>query len=84
MADGPGLGAFVARGIRARRVWLNLDQAELGRRVGRSAQTVSEIERGNRRLAVDDLPAFCRALETTFAALAQGADPDDLQAVGLT
>jgi transcriptional regulator with XRE-family HTH domain len=83
MADRGELGAFIARGVRARRVWLGLGQVEVAQRLGCSGQTVSAIERGIRKVTVDDLPGLCRALDTTFAALVNGADPDDLRAVGL-
>ncbi len=83
MAD-PGFGDFVARGIRARRGWLRIDQAELGRRLGVSGQTVSQMELGQRRITVDQLPALCRALDCDLGELARGADPDDIRAVGFS
>jgi transcriptional regulator with XRE-family HTH domain len=83
MTERGELGTYIARGVRARRVWLGLGQVEVARRLGCSGQTVSAIERGLRKVTVDDLPALCRALDTTFAALLHGADPNDLRAVGL-
>ena len=83
MTDRGELGAFVARGVRARRVWLGLGQVDVARRLGCSGQTVSAIERGIRRVTLDDLPGLCRALDTTLPELVQGADPETLRAVGL-
>ena len=83
MTDRGELGTFVARGIRARRVWLGLGQVDVARRLGCSGQTVSAIERGLRRITVDELPALCRALDTTLADLVQGADLETLRTVGL-
>lgn len=83
MAEQPGLGAYLARGIRARRTWLGLDQAEVGDRMGVSSQTVSDMERGRRRITVDDIPALCEALESTLAELVRDAPADLRRAAGL-
>lgn len=81
--DQPGFEAYLARGVAARRTWLQLDQAELAERLGWARQTVSDLERGRRRLYAADLPLLCRALECDLAELARGAGDDDLRALGL-
>lgn len=84
MADTtPGFEAYIARGVAARRTWLRLDQQELADRLGWARQTVSDLERGRRRVMAADLPPLCRALECDLAELARGAAADDLRALGL-
>jgi transcriptional regulator with XRE-family HTH domain len=60
------------RSLRAARGW-SLD--ELGRRAHLSASTISRIETGHRRLALDQLVVLARALETTVDALLADDDP---------
>src|SRR3954463_16427405 len=63
------------RGLRVARGW-SLD--DLGRRPHISSSTISRIETGHRRLALDQLVVLARALDTTvdelLAAEASGAD----------
>jgi transcriptional regulator with XRE-family HTH domain len=79
----PGFEAYIARGVAARRTWLQLDQGQLAERLGWARQTVSDLERGRRRVMAADLPPLCRALECDLAELARGADAADLGALGL-
>lgn len=83
MADDPGLGSYIARGVRARRAWLQLSQAEVGERAGWSAQTISELELGRRKVTADDLPALCIALECDLAELVRGAPSALVRPLGL-
>ncbi len=73
------LGASI-RAERARRRW---SQEDLGRRVGWSKQMVSLYELGRRRIAVNDLPRVCAAFDLPLSRLLDGADSDDLRALGL-
>lgn len=61
------------RSLRLARGW-TLD--ELARRSYISASTISRIETGNRRVALDQLVSLARALETTVDALLADEDPD--------
>jgi transcriptional regulator with XRE-family HTH domain len=83
-ADQPGFEAYIARGVASRRAWLQLDQGQLAERLGWARQTVSDLERGRRRVMVADLPQLCRALECDLAELARGASREDLDALGLS
>lgn len=60
------------RSLRLARGWTLED---LGRRAHVSASTISRIETGHRRLALDQLVALARALETTVDALLADDDP---------
>lgn len=60
------------RALRLARGW-SLD--ELGRRAHVSSSTVSRIETGHRRLALDQLVTLARALETSVDALLAEAEP---------
>lgn len=77
------LDAVVADNIRcerARRDWRQVDLAQLlGWRIG----AVSRLEIGQRRATVTDLPKLCRALDISMADLLAGAEPSDLEALGL-
>lgn len=77
------LGDWIAAGVRAERARRRWSQAELGRRLGWSQSSVSDLEVGRRVITADDLPALCRVFELPLAELARGADPEDLRALGL-
>ena len=68
------------RAERARKTWI---QAELARRLGWTIGIVSETENAKRQITLNDVPALCRALGVSFSDLVKGADPDDLDALGL-
>lgn len=55
--------------IAKRRKDLGLTLAGLGDLVGMSEASISRIEGGHQRVAVEALPAFAKALETTMSAL---------------
>jgi transcriptional regulator with XRE-family HTH domain len=79
----PDLNAVVARNVRAERARHGWRQRELAERCGWSVDTVSNLETGQRRVGVADLPVLCRAFGVTIERLLVGADADDLQALGL-
>ena len=66
---------------RARRGWL---QKDLAKRLGWGGTKVSELETGTRRVQVDELGPLCRALGVPLWKLAEGTDPEELEALGLT
>ena len=49
-------------------------QVELAKRLATTQSAVSKVERGERRLDVVELHAWCRALEISFVALAKQLD----------
>jgi transcriptional regulator with XRE-family HTH domain len=63
------------RGLRAARGW-SLD--DLATRCFLSASTLSRIETGHRRIALDQLAPIARALGTTLDQLVEAADDDDV------
>lgn len=79
----PTLGAVFPRNCRAERVRRDLTQDDLGDRLGWSRSKVADLETGRVALRADDLAPICRALGVTLARLAEGADPGDLEALGL-
>jgi transcriptional regulator with XRE-family HTH domain len=60
--------------LRKARVEANLTQARLAERLGETQSFVSKVERGERRLDVVELRAFCRALEVPFPAFTNDLD----------
>src|ERR671938_74072 len=77
------LSDYLARGVRAERSRRGWRQSDLAERCGWTMDTVSAIERGVRRVDFDDALKLCRALEVPVKVLLQGADADDLRALGL-
>lgn len=63
------------RGLRVARGW-SLDS--LAARCHLSASTLSRIETGHRRIALDQLVALARALGTTLDSLVEPAEDDDI------
>jgi len=63
------------RSLRLARGW-SLD--ELARRSHIGASTISRLETGHRRLAIDNLADLARALETTVDQLLRDTDEDDV------
>lgn len=55
--------------LRARRQASGITQEELAKRIGETQSFVSKCERGERRLDVIELRAFCQALNTPFVSL---------------
>ena len=76
------LDAVGADNIRAERARHDWRQGDLAERLGWSHNMVSLLEAGKRRLCVT-VPKLCRALDITLAELLAGAQPSDLEALGL-
>jgi transcriptional regulator with XRE-family HTH domain len=58
--------------LRTARVEAGLTQADLAKRIGESQSFVSKVERGERRLDVVELRAFCSALNVQFPKFMKG------------
>src|SRR5690625_3477243 len=72
-----GLESLVRNRIRGLRVAHGWSLEELATRANLSASTLSRIETGRRRLALDQLVALARALDTSVEQLVEAA-PDDV------
>jgi transcriptional regulator with XRE-family HTH domain len=70
------LSVTLARSMRAERARRGWSQDELASYLGWSRATVSSIESGRRRLAVDDIPALCAVFNLGLADLLDGLDDD--------
>lgn len=79
----PTLGAVFPRNVRAERVRRDLTQDDLGDRLGWSRSKVADLESGRTALRADDLAPICKALGVTLARLAEGADAEDVRALGI-
>jgi transcriptional regulator with XRE-family HTH domain len=80
------LGTHIARNVAAERTRRTWDQATLAAKIGAegwSRSTVSNLELGKRRVTADDLPLLCEALEISLLQLVFGANPVDLNKLGL-
>jgi transcriptional regulator with XRE-family HTH domain len=75
------LSTVIGRNIKAERVRRGLRQEELGEVLGLSRAAIGHIETGRHPVAVDSLPAVCRALGIGIESLIQGADTQDLDAL---
>lgn len=71
-----GLDGLVRKRIRALRVAQGLSLEELAARAHLSQSSLSRIENGQRRLALDQLVALARALDTTLDQLVENAADD--------
>jgi len=79
----PTFSDVVAANVRAergRRDWL---QADLAARLGWHHTTVSALEVGKRSVHANDLPALCKVFGIPLAELCRGADPAEIDALGL-
>ncbi|WP_424216907.1 helix-turn-helix domain-containing protein (plasmid) [Streptomyces sp. BI20] len=75
-AGGDDLDVLVRTRVRALRVAQGWSLAELAGRARISASTLSRIENGQRRLALDQLVDLARALDTSLDQLVERADED--------
>jgi transcriptional regulator with XRE-family HTH domain len=73
-----GIEAVARRRLRSLRVARGWTLDDLARRSNLGASTISRIETGHRRLAVDNLAALARALDTTVDELLTEASDDDV------
>jgi transcriptional regulator with XRE-family HTH domain len=78
------LSDHVAASVRAERSRRHWTQAKLAAETGLARQTIGDIESGKRQVTVNHLALFCRALDVPLTTLTSGADPADLQALGIT
>ncbi|RCG20461.1 XRE family transcriptional regulator [Streptomyces reniochalinae] len=74
--DDAGLESLVRKRIRALRVAQGLSLEELAGRANLSQSSLSRIENGRRRLALDQLVTLARALDTTLDQLVETAADD--------
>lgn len=51
-----------------------LTQIQLAERLGQTQSFVSKVERGERRLDIVELRAFCKAMEVSFSAFVSDLD----------
>lgn len=77
------LRIVVAHAIRAERARAGLSQRELADQLGWSRSVITKIETGSRTVGVHELPALCKALDTTIARLMMKADPRERHDMGL-
>jgi transcriptional regulator with XRE-family HTH domain len=77
------LGAVVANNVRAERARRHWRQEDLADRLGWSRGSVGHLESGRRRPSVTDLPGLCSVFGISLLELLGGADPADLEALGL-
>lgn len=72
-----------ARSIRGFRAAAGLRQVELAERLNLSQTVVSDLENNVRALTLMEVVHVCRALNVSLVELLRGADPEDLEALGL-
>lgn len=77
------MAPIVAANVRAARTDLGLRQVDLANDLGWSRPTVSAIEAGTRRISIADAAALCSSLKISLGDLLKGADPNDLEMLGL-
>jgi transcriptional regulator with XRE-family HTH domain len=80
----PDFADVIANNVRAERSRRKWRQVDLAERIGWSETTVGDLEQGRRKVWAGDLPLLCRAFGITLAKLADGADPADVEALGLS
>ena len=78
-----GLSGVVARNARATRAAQQRRQRDVAAKAGISRSNLSRIEGGNRLLSIEDIRALCLGLGVTLTDLLAGADPEDLETLGL-
>ena len=77
------LADIVARNIRVERSRRRWKQEQLADMLGWGTATVLALEAGTKRVNMEDLPALCRVFGISLVKLIDGADPEDLAALGL-
>ena len=73
----------IARNARALRAAGQLRQVDVAARAGISRTQLSVIEGGGRLVSIEDVLALCRGLGVGIRDLVVGADPGDLELLGL-
>jgi transcriptional regulator with XRE-family HTH domain len=79
----PAPSVVLARAVRAERGRRGWRQVDLAERCAWSMDTVSAIERGVRRVDLDDALRLCQAFGIPLVKLLDGADDQDLRTLGL-
>jgi transcriptional regulator with XRE-family HTH domain len=74
---------LLARNLRAERSRRRWRQADLAQALGWSPTKVADAEAGRRRLDIDQIIELCRVLNVPLSKLLDGADPENLQVLGL-
>ena len=77
------IGEVIANNVRAERARRRWSQTQLGELIGSARSSVGDLESGRHQVNAGDMVALCRAFGITLAKLMDGADPDDLRALGL-
>ena len=77
------LSVVIARNARALRAAGQLRQVDVATRAGISRTQLSVIEGGGRLVSIEDVLALCRGLGVGIRDLVVGADPGDLELLGL-
>lgn len=81
MATSDRLYAAIGAAVRAARERAGLTQEELGRRVGLTRTSITNIERGRQQIQVHTLYALAEALEVAVAGLLPPAEVPDAAAL---
>jgi transcriptional regulator with XRE-family HTH domain len=81
--DMPKLEKVIAASVQAERARLGWRQVDLAERLDWSLSQVSDLERNQRAIHVNDLPLLCSALNVSITDLVKHADPEDLRALML-
>ncbi|OBG74582.1 MULTISPECIES: helix-turn-helix domain-containing protein [unclassified Mycobacterium] len=76
-ANSGDIDSLVRRRLRELRTQRGLTLQEVGERAGIDVSTLSRLESGKRRLALDHLPRLARALSVSTDELLQAAQPPD-------
>jgi len=79
----PTAADLLARNLRAERSRRRWRQADLAEALDWSPTKVADAEAGRRRLDIGQIIEVCRVLEVPLVKLLDGADAEDLQALGL-
>ncbi len=77
------LDAVIAGNVRAIRARRRLPQDDLDADLGWPRPAVLMIEAGTRRITIADAIALCSVLKVSLGELLNGAEPEDLDALGL-
>jgi transcriptional regulator with XRE-family HTH domain len=81
VSDMPKLEKVIAASVQAERARLGWRQADLAERLAWSLSQVSDLERNQRAIQVNELPLLCSALGVSMSDLVKHADPEDLRAL---
>jgi len=77
------LDAVIAGNVRAIRARRRLPQDDLDADLGWARPAVSTVEAGATRITIADAIELCSVLKVSLGELLDGAEPEDLEALGL-